>query len=105
MTETVFFSWQSGIRAAACRTLIESALEGAAKAIAADDSIAIEPVIDRDTQDVPGAPDIGAAILAKIDVADAFVADVTIVGKTMTGKPAPNPNVLVELGYALKKLG
>lgn len=67
--------------------------------------MAVEPVIDRDTQNVPGAPDIGATILAKIDAAAVFVADVTIVGNTVTGKPAPNPNVLVELGYALKTLG
>jgi hypothetical protein len=102
---TIFFSWQSDIRAAACRSLIQEALEGAAKAIASDESIAITPVIDRDTQDVPGAPDIGATILSKIDAAAAFVADVTIVGKTNSGKPTPNPNVLIELGYALKALG
>jgi hypothetical protein len=105
MKATVFFSWQSDIRAAACRTLIQQALEGAAKTIACDDSIAVEPVIDRDTQDVPGAPDIGATILAKIDSAAVFVADVTIVGATASGKPTPNPNVLIELGYALRTLG
>lgn len=102
---TVFFSWQSDIRAAACRTIIQDALEEATKTIAADESVAITPVIDRDTQDVPGAPDIGATILAKIDAAAAFVADVTIVGRTSGGKAMPNPNVLVELGYALKALG
>jgi hypothetical protein len=54
---------------------------------------------------VPGCPDIGATILSKIDAASAFVADVTIVGQTIKGKPTPNPNVLVELGYALSSLG
>jgi hypothetical protein len=102
---TVFFSWQSDIRAAACRTIIQDALEAAAKTIAADESVAITPVIDRDTQGVPGAPDIGATILTKIDAAAAFVADVTIVGRTNGGKAMPNPNVLVELGYALSALG
>jgi hypothetical protein len=104
-TATVFFSWQSDIRAAACRTLILQALEDAARTIANDEAIAIEPVVDRDTQNVPGAPDIGATILSKIDAAAVFVADVTIVGHTNSGKPTPNPNVLVELGYALKTLG
>lgn len=65
----------------------------------------VDPVIDRDTQNVPGAPDIGATILAKIDAAAVFVADVTLVGSTVSGKPTPNPNVLVELGYAVKGLG
>jgi hypothetical protein len=105
MKATVFFSWQSDIRGAACRTLIQSALEGAAANISGDDSIAIEAVIDRDTQSVPGAPDIGATILSKIDAAAVFVADVTIVGQTNAGRPTPNPNVLVEFGYALKTLG
>jgi hypothetical protein len=102
---TVFFSWQSDIRSAACRTLILQALEEAARTIASDQSIAVDPVVDRDTQNVPGAPDIGSTILAKIDAAAVFVADVTIVGQTNSGKPTPNPNVLVELGYALKTLG
>jgi hypothetical protein len=101
----VFFSWQSDIRAAACRSLILQALEEAARAISNDKSIAVEPVIDRDTQNVPGAPDIGATILSKIDAAAVFVADVTIVGQANSGKPTPNPNVLIELGYALKTLG
>ncbi len=104
-TTTVFFSWQSDIRAAACRSLIQDALEAAARNIAQDKQLGVEPVIDRDTQSVPGAPDIGATILAKIEAAAAFVADVTIVGRTVGGKPTPNPNVLIELGYALKAVG
>ena len=101
---TVFFSWQSDIRAAACRSLIQQALEEATRTISNDESIAVGPVVDRDTENVPGAPDIGATILSKIDAAAVFVADVTIVGRTNSGKPTPNPNVLIELGYALKAL-
>jgi hypothetical protein len=101
---TVFFSWQSDIKAAACRTLIEDALDGAIKALALDGSVAVEPVIDRDTLDEPGAPDIKTTILEKIDAAAAFVADLTIIGETPRGRPTPNPNVLFELGYAMKKL-
>lgn len=33
--------------------------------------------IDQDTQGVPGSPPIAETILAKIDVADIFVADLT----------------------------
>lgn len=102
----VFYSWQSDIRpGAACRSFIQQALERAAAKIAQDESIGVEPVIDRDTQDIPGCPDIGATIFAKIDAAAAFVADVAIVGQTIAAKPTPNPNVLIELGYALKSLG
>jgi hypothetical protein len=101
----VFYSWQSDIKGAACRTLIQTALESAAERMAQQGVVEIEPRIDSDTQGVAGAPDIGLTILAKIDAADAFVADVTIVGATVDGKAMPNPNVLIELGYALKSLG
>ena len=101
----IFYSWQSDIKAASNRTLIQNALEGAAKDIRDDDSIEIEPVVDRDTFGVPGSPDIGSTIFNKIDNCDIFVADVTIVNNHQQARPAPNPNVLIELGYALKSKG
>jgi hypothetical protein len=100
---TIFYSWQSDTRAAANRTLIKEALEAAAKELRDDGSISVEPVIDRDTLAVPGAPDIGTTILEKIDASAVMVADVTIVGRD-NNRPTPNPNVLIELGYALKSL-
>jgi hypothetical protein len=101
---TIFYCWQSDTRAAANRTFIQEALEAAAEELRADDSITIEPVIDRDTLAVPGAPDIASTILQKIDASAAIVADVTIVNSGSKHRPTPNPNVLVELGYALKAL-
>jgi hypothetical protein len=104
MKVTVFYSWQSDTKAAANRTLIQTALAGAVKKLRADGSISLEPVIERDTKGVPGAPDIDAIIFEKIEASTVMVADVTIVGRG-GGRPTPNPNVLVELGYALKALG
>ncbi len=104
MKQIVFYSWQSDLPNACNRGFIQRALEDAAAAIKADDSVEIEPVVDRDTLGVPGAPDIASTIFGKITAADAFVADVSIVNRG--GKRAsPNPNVLIELGYALKALG
>jgi hypothetical protein len=100
---TVFYSWQADIRAAANRTLIQNALEGAATALGKS-QLGVEPVIDRDTVNVPGSPDIAHTIFSKIDLAAAFVADVTIVNSGEK-RPSPNPNVLVELGYAFRALG
>lgn len=105
MQRIVFYSWQSDLPNASNRGLIQNALEAAAAAIAADDTVQIEPVVDRDTQGVPGAPDIASTIFAKITGADIVVADVSIVGRPEDGRPTPNPNVLIELGYALKALG
>jgi hypothetical protein len=98
---TIFYSWQSDTPGAANRNLILKALEDATREIASDDTIKVEPVVDRDTQDVAGSPDIGATILAKITAADVVVADVTIINKGFKGRLTPNPNVMVEVGYAL----
>jgi hypothetical protein len=105
MIARVFYSWQSDIRAAACRTLIQDALEASVHAMIADGAVEVMPVVDRDTLNVPGAPDIGTTILGKIDSADAFVADVTTVGTISGKRPTPNPNVLFEVGYAFRALG
>src|SRR3989344_4824977 len=104
MKKTAFYSWQSDLSNGTNRTLIETALKEAAKAIESDESIDIEPAIDRDTQGAPGSPDIANTIFKKIEGADAFVADISIVMKSRK-RISPNPNVLIELGYALKTLG
>jgi hypothetical protein len=104
MKQIVFYSWQSDLPNSCNRGFIQNALENAAASIKADDTVEVEPVVDRDTQGVPGAPDIASTIFAKITAADVFVADVSITGKDER-RATPNPNVLIELGYALKALG
>jgi len=109
MSRTVFFSWQSDRSTKEGRNLIEKALENAVAKIAAD--ITVEEVVrdglklDKDTKGVPGSPPIFETILNKIDRAAVFVADLTFCGSRCTGKPTPNPNVLIEYGWALKALG
>ena len=102
---TIFYSWQSDRGNAVNRGFIEAALGKAIKLLKKDDAYQVEPFLDRDTQGVPGAPHIVEAILSKIDSADVFVADVTIVTDENAKRPIPNPNVLIELGYAFKALG
>lgn len=101
---TVFYSWQTDLPNATNRSFIEKALEAAARKIRDDDSIKVEPVVDRDTAGVPGAPDIAETIFAKIRQAQVVVCDVSIINQ---GGPraTPNPNVLIELGYAIKASG
>jgi hypothetical protein len=101
----IFYSWQSDLPNATNRAFIQQALENAGKAIGADKTIEVEPVIDRDTQGVAGAPDIAKTIFEKIKAADVFVADVSIIGGRRKGRPTSHPNVLIELGYALHALG
>ena len=100
----VFYSWQSDLPNQLNWGFIQDALERAAKAIRKDDSIKIEPVIDRDTAGVPGSPDIANTIFGKIDESQVFACDVSIINVNSKDKPTPNPNVLIELGYAYKAL-
>ncbi len=105
MRRVVFYSWQSDLPNPTNRGFIQDALESAVSAIASDNTVAVEPVVDRDTQGVAGAPDIASTIFAKITAADVFVADISIISHPKDGRPTPNPNVLIELGYALRGLG
>ena len=100
----VFYSWQSDLPNNTNRGFIQKALEDAAKDIASDVTTDLEPVIDRDTSGVPGSPDIRQTIFAKIESCDVFVADVSIICAA-PNRAQCNPNVLIELGYALKCLG
>lgn len=105
MKKTVFYSWQSDLPNTSNRGFIEKALRKAVKEIADDESINVEPVIDRDTAGVGGSPEISGTIFDKIAKADIFVADVSIINKDEKSRKVPNPNVLIELGYAFKALG
>ncbi|MCI0535696.1 MAG: nucleotide-binding protein [Acidobacteria bacterium] len=105
MPETVFYSWQSDLPNKTNRSLIESALTRALQSIVDDVHLQAAPRLDQDTRGVPGSPDIASTILSKIDAASAFVGDVSLVTESEADRPSPNPNVLIELGYALKALG
>jgi len=105
MKKVVFYSWQSDRPNSTNRGFIQQALERAAKAILADDSIEVEPVVDRDTSGIAGSPDIAGAIFAKIAECDAFVPDVSLITPAEAERPCPNPNVLLELGFAIRVLG
>src|SRR5216683_811280 len=110
MPGLVFYSWQSDLPNATNRNFILQALENAAKVLRNDDSLQVEPVIDRDTVGVPGSPNISETIFGKIDQARVFVCDISIINQdvlshTPGARLTPNPNVLLELGYALKTLG
>ncbi|CDN11831.1 MAG: hypothetical protein HRU34_00290 [Richelia sp.] len=84
------------------RGLIGKALDDAAKSLR---TISGEPVLDRDTRGVPGSPDIANTIFDKIEQAQVFVCDVSIINQNSEYRATPNPNVLIELGYAVKTLG
>jgi hypothetical protein len=59
---------------------------------------------DQDTLGVGGSPRVADKILEKIAGAAVFVADITPVATTAKGKRIPNPNVMLELGYAMNQM-
>ena len=104
MHQTVFYSWQSDLPNRTNRDFILNALEQAARAVRSDASVGVDPVVDRDTAGVAGSPEIAATIFGKIAEADIFVPDVSLVTSHHAKRPSPNPNVLLELGFAMSQL-
>lgn len=114
----VFWSWQSDTPGKTGRHFIRAALKDAIKVLKQPEEVE-EPMerdnkdalhLDQDRQGVPGSPDLARTILDKIDIATAFVADVTPVSIIPAKNEFPekrniNPNVAIELGYALRALG
>jgi hypothetical protein len=109
MGRTVFFSWQGDRSKREGRNLIEKALESAVSRIGKDaeleEAVREGLTLDKDTKGVPGSPPIFVTILDKIDRATVFVPDLTFVATRVDDRPMPNPNVLIEYGWALKSLG
>ena len=109
MPHTIFFSWQATRSQREGRSLIEDALKTAIANLAND--LTLEEALregldlDKDTKNVPGNPPIFTTILGKIDKAAVFIPDLTSVAKRENGELIPNPNVLIEYGWALNSLG
>lgn len=106
---TIFYSWQSDLSGSETRNIIQDAIKDAVKLLR--DTVDIEA--DRDTKGEYGSPDIAQTIFSKIDDCDIFIADVSAVCQYETidkdgnkkVKYMPNPNVMLELGYATHVVG
>ncbi|BAV48063.1 Uncharacterized protein MLTONO_3160 [Mesorhizobium loti] len=117
----IFWSWQSDTPGKTGRHFIRQALSDAIEALRAAEDIE-EPSereakdalhLDHDRQGVSGSPDLARTILEKIDQSAVFVADVSPVSIVAASDGAEggrrekrnmNPNVAIELGYALRAL-
>lgn len=101
-TIQIFYSWQSDNDAE--RKLIRKGLTNAAKALKKAGKTVI---IDSDMRGVPGSQDIPNTLFKKIEKSDIFIADVNLVFSSLHRENvlSPNPNVLIELGFAAAKLG
>ena len=95
---TVFYSWQSDRDQT--RQTIKQALQQAIQTLNIENPHQLLS-LDEDTDSEPGSPEIASVILDKISACAIFVADVTPINEPTANRVTPNPNVLIELGYAL----
>lgn len=104
----VFYSWQSDLPESVNAQLIRSALSAAATMMSEDEDLKSKVYVDEATRDTAGSPNIARAIFEKIEQADVFVCDVTKITEFLSGgetRKCCNPNVAIELGYAIHELG
>ncbi len=108
---TVFYSWQSDLPRKLTRDVVHDAAAAAIARLRLDADLEDSPRLDHDTEGASGTPEIAATIFSKIRSAGIVVADVSMIGATTSEDPnkarklIPNPNVLLELGYAAGKIG
>jgi len=107
----VFFSWQSDLSANKTSRFIRECIDLAIEFV--QDVETIEAERDEATSGLTGSPDIVQSILKKIDECELFITDISQCFKIDSQnvkedadltKVSPNPNVLFELGYAVKSL-
>ena len=101
----IFYSWQSDLPNNSNRGFIYSCLEKALNEIYRNNEIISEFFIESDSRGDEGTPDLVSSIFSKIDSCDIFLADISIINKEVNSRKTPNPNVLIELGYACSKIG
>lgn len=102
---TIFYSWQNDTDGD--RQYVRNVLQNSVDALMKELEVDIQ--IDSDSRDEDGERSIDVAILNKIANCDFFVCDVTPVGKLHPSaeiyKELPNPNVMLELGFAIGNIG
>ncbi|HYV09641.1 MAG TPA: hypothetical protein VE980_01930 [Pyrinomonadaceae bacterium] len=100
----VFWSWQDDLPKVFNKHFIGDCLSNAVKQLNKQRHSLVIPVVDRDTKHETGAPNIVSTVFSKINDCQVFVADVSIVNRGER-RSFPNPNVLIELGYAWNRIG
>lgn len=102
----IFYSWQSDLPKKQNLNFIETSIKDVLKRLRQQKPISLDIKLDKATRNLAGSPDIAESIFSKIGNSSIFIADISIINKDYDGlRKTPNPNVLVELGYAARSLG
>jgi hypothetical protein len=126
MQFTVFYSWQSDLAVETNKGLIRGAIKLACNNLENEfQATELRITVDEAADNVSGSPNIPLTIFDKIASADVFICDITTINKEVIEvieairnlqaieditkpkklRPVPNPNVMIELGYAIAHLG
>lgn len=105
MKPTLFWAWQNDAENNVCRGFIKNAAEKALKVLIKAGEVQDAPRLDHATNEVSGTPELAGTIYTKIEAAGLFLGDVTLVGRIGEKKRTPNPNVLLETGFAAHCMG
>ena len=104
-TFTIFYSWQSDLPKPTNQNGIRASLRNAINLVEGK-LIDSKITLDEATRNTTGSPNIPATIFEKISNCDIFVCDVTTINNdTGNIRKLQNPNVLIELGYAIATIG
>tara|TARA_R110001583_G_scaffold44966_2_gene142193 strand:- start:3013 stop:4026 length:1014 start_codon:yes stop_codon:yes gene_type:complete len=104
-TFKIFYSWQSDLPRPTNQNGIRKSLRNAINLVE-DNFIDNRIDIDEATRNTTGSPNIPQSIFTKILNSDVFICDLTTINKDSENfRKTPNPNVLIELGYAIAILG
>lgn len=102
---TVFYSWQSDLPRDTNQNAIRNCIGLAIKSIQ-NKNKSINLILDEATRNEAGSPEIPSTIFKKISNADIFICDVTTINSNDSfPRKTPNPNILIELGFAIAILG
>lgn len=104
MPNTIFFSWQLDTPSKNNKSFVWAALNQACEELKTNQPEESPRPIEG-AAGVPGAPNIVDSIFKRISECSVFVADLTFVAESTGGRKIPNPNVLIELGYAARCIG
>ncbi len=105
MSNAVFFAWQSDTPSTDNKQFIWDALQKAAALCANETLLELSPRPEKDTDGLAGTPNIVATIFKRIQQCSMFLADVSFIATSANGKNIPNPNVMLELGFAVRSIG
>ncbi len=111
MKYRIFYSWQMDAPDDCNRKFIRGTIEAAFAGMGEGETIVDSPRVDSGMEGISGTPEVASIMFRKIDDCDIFIGDVTLVGRIAPieagkeDKKVPNPNVLLEMGYAAGRLG